>query len=323
MPNNITVYTDPAQWWYRLPMRKLVLILDFARSRSALFSLGEPAVGALLAYRGVPTAKVILLGIVAALAGYFCVYALNDLLDLKADRREIAFKADQPDTGSDVAQLDIIAVRHPVAAGALSLWAGIAFVVTLGIIGFTAAYFLRPLCAWLFIVCALLQVLYCSLRHRTWLKIIPAGVMVSVGGLAGWFAIPKTTFGWGAAAFFILLLLWEIAGRNLSNDLADVEHDRLVGIRTFAATRGTGAAVKAIVVGACLMPVVALLQPSSWITRVILAAVALGTMTGPSLLLLRRGPEREAQHYFNRASLFPAISAGLLIILGIVTKFAG
>lgn len=301
-------------------MRKLIMILDFARSRSAVFSLGEASLGALLAFAAIPSARVILLGLLAAMAGYFCVYALNDLMDLKSDRREIELKAAQPEEVVQEAQLDIIAVRHPIAAGALSLWAGVAVVAILAIIGFTAAYLLNPLCAWLFVVCALLEVLYCSLRHHTWLKIIPAGVMVSVGGLAGWYAVGSKNVHnhaisvWGALAFFILLLVWEIAGRNLSNDLADVEHDRLVGIKTLSATHGTASAAKAIVAGSFLMPIIALLQPSDWPIRVILAVIAVATMTWPSVLMYTRGAERNAQRYFNRASLFPAISAGCLII---------
>jgi 4-hydroxybenzoate polyprenyltransferase len=302
-------------------MRKLILLLDFARSRSALLSLGEPALGALIAYGAIPSARVILLGLLAALAGYHCVYALNDLLDLRADRREIAIKAAQPpDPNSRVLQLDIMAMRHPVAAGALPLWAGITWVVGLGIVGLVAAYLLRPLCAWLFVVCALLQVLYCALRHKTWLKILPAGAMVAVGGLAGWFAVGNA--GWGALAFFFLLLFWEIAGRNLSNDLADVEHDRLVGIATLAATRGPDTATKTILWGALAMPVVALLQPSPWIVRALLAFVALATMTAPALLLNRTRGSRAAQHYFNRASLFPAGAAGCLAVFYLITRFA-
>jgi hypothetical protein len=50
----------------------------------------------------------------------------------------------------------------------------------------------------LFVVCAALEILYCSLRKRTWLKVIPAAMMVAVGGLAGWFAVGHAN--WGALA---------------------------------------------------------------------------------------------------------------------------
>jgi 4-hydroxybenzoate polyprenyltransferase len=293
-------------------MRKLLLLLDFARGRSAFLSLGEPATGALIAYGAIPSGRVILLGLLAATAGYLCVYALNDLLDLRSDRREIEVASSNPDyRDPTVLQMDVLSVRHPIAAGALPLWAGVAWVVGLGLVGVAAAYLLRPICAWLFILCAALQVSYCCLRHRTWLKVVPAGAMVSVGGLAGWFAVG--TAGWGALVYFFILLFWEIFGRNLSNDLADVEHDRLVGIATLAVTRSPAAATTTIVAGAALMPVVAVLQPSPWPTRVMLTAVALATMTIPALLLNRARSSKSAQQYFNRASLFPSAAAGCLI----------
>ena len=303
-------------------MRKILLLLDLARSRSAVLSLGEPALGALLAAGGLPSTRVILLGLLAALAGYFCVYALNDLLDLKADRAEIELASAHPlEWDPEVKHLDITTLRHPVAAGALPLWMAITWVVVLGLIGLVAAYLLRPLCAWLFVLCAVLQIIYCSLRHKTWLKIIPAGVMVSVGGLAGWFAVGEA--GWGALAFFFLLLFWEIAGRNLSNDLADVTHDRLVGIATLAVVHGPRVAARAILVGAALMPVLGLLQVASWPARVLLAVIGAVTMTWPAVILRRDPREPQAQRYFNRASLFPMAGTVALILLAVVEMARG
>lgn len=295
-------------------MRTLVLLLDFARSRSALLSLGEPALGALLAYGAIPPGRVMSLGLLAAVAGYLSIYALNDLLDLKADKREIDISAvRRPGDWAPVApHLDIVSLPHPVAAGALPLWAGVTWVAILGAAGLAAAYMLRPICAWLFLVCAALEVLYCMLRSKTWLKSIPAGTTVAVGGLAGWFAVANVS--WGAGAFFLLLLVWEIAGRNLSNDLADVERDRSVGIATLAATHGPKVAVRAVLTGASAMPLLALFQQGPWVPRVIVAIVALVTMSVPAAFLARRSSSQAAQRYFNRASTFPAAAAAAVLV---------
>jgi len=273
--------------------------------------------GALLAGKAIPSVRVSLLGLLAAVAGYLCVYSLNDLLDLKADREEANLSSSDPHAWKpEVAHIDITTLRHPVAAGALPVWVAVAWVGALGAVGLTAACLLRPLCAWLFIACALLQVLYCSLRRRTWLKVIPAGVLVALGALAGWFAVGEAT--WGALAFFFLLFLWEVAGRNLSNDLADIAHDRVMGITTVASVHGTRMAVRAIVTGAALMPVVAFLQPGPLTARFLLVAAAIATMTAPALLLRREPGEAAAQRYFNRASLFPPASAAFMIVLALV-----
>ncbi len=68
-------------------MRRVLLFLDLARGRSALLSVSEPVLGAMLATGTIPSLRVCLLGILAALAGYFCVYSLNDLLDLRPTAR--------------------------------------------------------------------------------------------------------------------------------------------------------------------------------------------------------------------------------------------
>ncbi len=305
--------SQPASYSLR---QKSLFFIDMSRSRSAVLSIGEAAVGALLAARGIPSLRVILLGLLAAAAGYFCVYSLNDLLDLRVDREEVRGPHGEIEWNPEVRHMDIATLRHPVAAGALSLAAGIAWVATLGVIGMVAAYLLRPICAILFLACALLQVLYCSLKRKTWLKIIPAGVMVGLGALAGWFAVGHAT--WGALSFFVLLTSWEIFGRNLSNDLADVSHDKPLGITTVATVRGPQAATTAILVGACCMPLLGLLQYGPLSTRIALAVVAAATMTYPAFRLRNVGGETAAQRYFNRASYFPAVSAACLALLSLV-----
>jgi 4-hydroxybenzoate polyprenyltransferase len=298
-----------------LNMKRAVLFFDLARGKSALFSVSEPVLGAMLAIGTFPSLRVCLLGILAALAGYLCVYSLNDLLDLRADREEIRVSAPDPLTWKpEVAHMDT------VAAGALPLWAAVTWVAMLGLIGLVAAYLLRPLCAYLFIGCAVLEIIYCSLRRRTWLKVIPAATMVAVGGLAGWFAVGEVT--WGALAFFFLLYGWETV-RNLTNDLADVVHDRVVGITTLASTHGPRVAARAIVGVAIAMVAISLAQPVSWVVRGLVAAMALLTMTLPSLALHRDPSEPAAQRYFNRLTFFPPFAAACALIVAATTYFAG
>lgn len=301
-------------------MKRAVLFFDLARGRSALFSVSEPVLGAMLALGTIPPLRTCLLGVLAALAGYICVYSLNDLMDLRADREEIRIsKPDPLAWNPQVVHMDVLTLRHPVAAGALPLWAAVTFVAAMGAIGLGAAYLLRPLCAYLFIGCAALEVIYCSLRRRTWLKVIPAAAMVAVGGLAGWFAVGEAT--WGALAFFFLIYGWETA-RNLTNDLADVVHDRVVGITTVASTHGPRVASRAILGVSVAMVAISLAQPAPWVVRGLLAAVALLTMALPSLALYRNPDEPSAQRYFNRLTFFPPLGAACAIIVAAVTYFA-
>ena len=301
-------------------MRRIALFFDLARGKSALFSISEPVLGAMLALGAIPPLGTCLLGILAAAAGYLCVYSLNDLMDLRADREEIRVSSPDPLAWKpEVAHMDIVTLRHPVAAGALPVWAAVTFVCALGAVGLAAAYLLRPLCAYLFIGCAALEVIYCSMRRRSWLKVVPAATMVAVGGLAGWFAVGRLT--WGALAFFLLLFGWE-TGRNLTNDLADVVHDRMVGITTLASTHGPRTAAKAILADGIAMVPLSLIQPVPWVVRGLLASVALLTMTLPSIMLYRNPDEPSAQRYFNRLTFFPPLAAACAIIVAAVVYLA-
>jgi 4-hydroxybenzoate polyprenyltransferase len=180
-------------------------------------------------------------------------------------------------------------------------------VAGLGAVALVCAWLLSPACAFIFLGCVALEGLYCSLKHRSWLKTIPAGVMVGLGGLAGWLAVAPLSAG--ALAFFLLFTTWEIAGRNLSNDLADVGHDAPLGIRTLASVHGSVPAALAILAGALLMPALAALQTGAPLLRLSLVGVSLALLTVPALRLWAvAGDSRAAQVYFNRASLYPAVA---------------
>ena len=70
---------------------------------------------------------------------------------------------------------------------------------------------------------------------------------------------------WGALAFFFLLFGWE-TGRNLTNDLADVVHDRMVGITTLASTHGpTSRLPRRSSADAVAMVAISLAQPVAWV----------------------------------------------------------
>src|SRR5664279_1691357 len=155
------------------------------------------------------------------------------------------------DAGKAEAQgydIDTVFLRHPLARGDLSRSFSIAWVASLGALGAVLAYLLAPVCLALFAAAVVLEVLYCSLRSVTWLKTVVSGLMVGVGGLAGWAAVAPITPS--AITFFAFLAFWEIAGRNLPNDLADVGPDSRTGIRTVATVFGERASALAIMWGA-------------------------------------------------------------------------
>ncbi|GAB4244088.1 MAG: hypothetical protein Kow00129_03540 [Thermoleophilia bacterium] len=282
----------------------IFLLFDFSRGRQALLSVAQPILGALLAARGLPSAPVVTLGLIAATAGSLSVFAANDLFDREADAKAWADGHGRNDSRYD---LDIVSLPHPLAAGALSPRLAYGWVGGLAALALISAWAIRPLCALIFVLCAVLEFLYCRLKQRTWLKTLPAGLMVGLGGLAGWFAAGGPAAG--APALLILLAVWEVAGRNLPNDLADASADRPLGITTVATVFGPHVAGRWILAGSLLMPLLALLQPGSWTLRLVLAGAALWLMAIPALGLVRSADEAQAQAYFNVASFYPVAAA--------------
>ena len=279
-------------------------LLEFTHGRHALLSVAQPALGALLAAQGFPERRTTYLGFSAAAAGMLCVYPLNDLLDLRTDREEaknLMLLNDEAARHAEAAR-----VRHPLAQGAVPMWLGLGWVIGTGLTGFTLATRLRRGCGLIFLGCVGLEAVYCALRRTTWLKIIPAGLVVGLGGLAGWYAVRG--FDGGAVAYFSLLSIWEVFGRNVANDLADLSLDAPVGIRTIATTFGPEWSARACVAGSLAMLPVAALQKGPPRLRLSVAATAVSTMTLPALRLLQRPTEPEAQRYFDVASYFPPLA---------------
>ena len=281
-----------------------VHLLDYSHGRHALLSIAQPALGALLAAQGFPDRRATSLGVMAAGAGMLCVYASNDLFDLEADREEAGrLTSSESEERSGLIRARL---RHPLARGALPVWVGVTWVVGTGLAALALATKLRRGCGLMFISCVGLEALYSALKRRTWLKTLPGGAMVGLGALSGWYAVAD--LGSGSFSFFLLLAFWEIFGRNVSNDFADLSLDAPIGIRTIATTYGPKWAARTCLGGATAMLFVAARQKGPASLRLLLVAVATWTMAVPALRLVRRPTETEAQRYFNRASLFPPLA---------------
>jgi 4-hydroxybenzoate polyprenyltransferase len=288
-------------------------VFDLSRGRQALLSVAQPALGALMAIGHLPAPRVIGLGLVAATAGYLAVFSLNDVLDVKVD--EAALDAGKAE--AEAYDIDTVFLRHPVARGDLSRSLSIVWVAGLGALGAVLAYLLAPVCLALFAAAVVLEVLYCSLRSVTWFKTVVSGLMVGVGGLAGWAAVAPITLG--ALPFFVFLALWEIGGRNLPNDLADLAADRAVGLTTVATVFGArvSATATGFVVAGTLIMLALLGQPL--VVTLVSLGLAVWAMGLPAVALVRNPTGEQAGLYFNRASLLPALAFAASLV-GILAR---
>jgi 4-hydroxybenzoate polyprenyltransferase len=274
-------------------------LFDLSRGRQALLSIAQPGLAAVLAAGGLPGWRTTSIGLVAAAAGFLAVFSLNDVLDRHADAAALrAGKA-----MSAAYDLDAAFVRHPLAAGQVSLRVALLWVGGLSLVAALGAAWLDPLCLVFFLAAAVLEGVYCALRAVTWTKTIVSGAMVGVGGLAGWVAVAPLDVR--AAGVFAFLALWEIGGRNLANDLADLAPDSAVGLRTVATTFGPPTAARAnlAVALAALTAVLVLgLGPVALVGSLV-AGTAL--VAYPAVRLWREPTSARAGWYFNRASLYP------------------
>jgi 4-hydroxybenzoate polyprenyltransferase len=291
-------------------------VVDLSRARQALLSVAQPALAAVIALQGLPSPSRVALGLVAASCGFLAVFSLNDVLDRRIDSESLSAGKGEVE-GFD---MDTAFVRHPLARGDLSLRLSLSWVVGLGLVSAASAYLLSPLCLALFATAVLLEVAYCSLRSVTWLKTIVSGLMVGVGGIAGWAAVAPLSVA--VLPVFTFLALWEIGGRNLPNDLADVKVDRRVGIKTVATVFGSVVSARATlaVALATLAALVTLQQPPGVLASSLVMGVAVMAM--PAVALVRSPTSMQAGHYFNRASLLPVLVLAAALA-GLALRFLG
>ena len=286
-------------------------IFDFSRGKQALLTIAQPALGVVLALGGLPSWRVIAIGLPAAAAASFALYALNDLLDRNVDARSLAVgKSEVP-----AHDIDTAFVRHPLAHGILSLRVSIAWVTGLALVAVVGTALLNPLALLFFAAAVATQVVYCALRSVTYWKTVLSGVMVGFGGLAGWSAVAPLR--WSALSLFVFLALWEIGGRNIVNDLSDVESDARVGIRTVASVRGASSAARAAAAVAFACLVTTALLPMSLVAVVAALAFGAWSLAWPAVALLRRPTSAQAASYFNHASLYPDLVLAA-VLLGLV-----
>jgi 4-hydroxybenzoate polyprenyltransferase len=286
-------------------------LFDLSRGRQATLSIAQPGLAALLAAGGMPGARVVAVGLVAAWAGFFAVFSLNDVLDRRVDAAALSAGKAEVD-GYD---LDAAFLRHPLAQGALTLRLSLLWVAGLALVAAVGAWLLDPLCLGLFGAAVALEVLYCALRSVTWAKTVVSGLMVGCGGLAGWAAVAPLR--WSALPVFLFLALWEVGCRNLANDLADLGPDRAVGIRTVATTFGPAVAARAnLVVATGVLVTVPFLGLGAWAVAVALASGVL-LVAWPAVRLYREPTSARAGWYFNLASLYP-----VAVLLAAVSAWA-
>jgi 4-hydroxybenzoate polyprenyltransferase len=286
---------------------RMKLFLALSRTPHGLLDMATPALAALLWLGSIPSIHVIIIGIVTAFSGYTAVYALNDVVDFRTDRRKIR-ECGLKCAGGD---LDAIYARHPMAQGLLSLRDGIAWTAAWGTVALLGAWLLNPACAVIFILGCIAEAIYCLMLRLSWMRAFVSGGVKSAGGLAAIYAVAPDSSALFLTGFFLWFFFWEIGGQNVPNDWSDMEEDMRMGAETIPVSFGTQKSARIILTSLAIA--VAMSIALFWLTPARLSAFyfVAAIPAGVFLLLLpawRLYTFRTAAHasaLFNRASFYP------------------
>ncbi|WP_428565423.1 MAG: UbiA family prenyltransferase [Solidesulfovibrio sp. DCME] len=294
----------------------LTVYLALSRTPHGLLDLAGPFCAALLCRGGLPPASVIALGCLTVFAGYTAVYALNDIVDYRSDKRQVEA------SGRDARlnYLDAAFIRHPLAHGYLTLPAAVAWFLFWAVTAFCGAWVLNPVCAWLLIAGCLLETAYCLLLTVSHLRALINGVVKALGPLAAAFAVSPDPSPWFLLGLFAWVFTWEIGGQNIPADWHDAARDAITGARTVPVVLGYRRASRLAV--ACLAASLALavpllaLSPLAVSAPLWLAATLGGAwlLLPPSVALAASLADEAAAALFNRASFYPALVLAVLVV---------
>jgi len=295
---------------------RLKLFLALSRTPHGIIDMAAPALAALLCLGQFPPIQVTLVGIITVFAGYTAVYALNDLVDLRTDRQKVGIGGYSDGEN----YLDGVMMRHPMAKGALSFKAGLAWAVGWAVLALAGAYWLNPVCLYIFLAGCLLESLYCKLWRVTPLRALINGAVKTLGSVAAVFAVDPSPSPFFLIALFAWMFAWEIGGQNIPNDWTDIEEDRHFKAKTIPVRLGLQKATLLIV--ACLTAALFLNIVVLWVSPLtfgILPMIVVVTVNAllllhPALLLVERQQRELAMALFNKASYYPLAILGIVLV---------
>ena len=304
-------------------LARIKLFFALSRTPHGLLDMCTPAFGALLWLGHFPPASTIVIGIITTFAGYTAVYALNDVVDYKADREKAAMGGFS-NTGND---LDSIIVRHPMAQGLLSLKEGLCWALSWALLALLGAYILNPVCVLIFLCGCALETIYCILWRVSPFRTIVSGAVKTSGALAAVYAVDPHPSGIFVVCLFFLLFFWEIGGQNIPNDGFDVDEDRRFHARTIPVVYGIKTANVIIVATVILTLIMGIVLFSlSWTIDIIgFAFISVSVAVGVYLLLLpalkhyQSCKPTDAMALFNKASYYPMALLAVVLIKMIIS----
>jgi 4-hydroxybenzoate polyprenyltransferase len=288
-------------------LSRIQLYLALSRTPHGLLDICAPLFTALLWLGQLPDTRTIVLGILAAFAGYTAVYALNDIVDYRPDKEKIC----QAGFDGDACYLDGTHIRHPLARGYLNMGEAIVWAGGWAALSLLAAYLLNPACALILVAGGVLEAIYCLLLRISHLRTLVSGIVKTLGPLAAVFAVDTSPAADLLILVFLWIFFWEIGGQNIPADWHDIQEDTALGARTvpvyFGPKVASAIALITLILSLLLSGILFRAAP----LRLPLPFSAAGVFMGfyllirPAYTLCKARDRNAATVLFNRASWYP------------------
>lgn len=201
----------------------VAMYLRMIKFSHSVFALPFAFTAAILAARGVPTMREIVLIALAMVGARSAAMGFNRIIDRNIDR-------ENPRTSGREIPAGKVRVQHAMA---FSIFA-------LGVMG-TSAYLLNPLCFKLSPMAIILLVGYSYAKRFTSLSHIVLGVAISGAPLGAWIAI-RGSVDAEILPMVVAVIFW-LAGFDILYALQDVDFDRRYGLHSIPARMGAARAL--------------------------------------------------------------------------------
>ena len=298
---------------------RLKLFWALSRTPHGLLDMCTAALASLLWLGHFPSIKIIGLGLITVFAGYTAVYALNDVVGYRSDKKKLQ-KGDLREI-EDCQDLDALLVRHPMARGLLSFKEGLAWAIAWALLALIGAYLLNPICVLIFVGGCILETIYCVMWNVSPSRTLISGVVKAAGPIAAVFAVDPNPAVSYLIILFLLIFFWEIGGQNVPNDWTDIEEDTLFKAQTVPIRFGIEQA-NVIIFGSMILTVILsgvllILSPITFQLPFIAAFAFVGFyfLLLPTIKLYRSEESSHAMILFNKASYYP-----LALLVVVVVK---
>lgn len=288
--------------------------LALSRSTHGVLDIAMPGFVALLWLGHFPSWPVLVLCLLAAVAGYTAIYALNDIMGVHDDAEKVAGGV------TPGYAVEASAMRYPIAQKLVSMRGALAWFGLWMAVAVVCIWFLNPRILLILAAAAVLEIVYVKLFKVTWWRTLASGLVKSAGPVAAVYAVIEQPQGSWLLLMLAWLMLWEVGGQNILADWNDIEEDQRVGGRTIPLVFGLPVAGRAVVVLLTGVVLLSLLLPLmsplalSW-PYAVAALLAGGVLLlWPALRLARTLDGREAARLFDRSSLYPLAMLAIIMV---------